>query len=264
MDSWHRSRPDDEPSTTDWRSGSGTGGGGNGLSTSLSGSSLRDKWSRSTSWREEEIGDGPGGRPLHSSSAGGGYKPRMSALSGGDLNTSGGPGGGLRRHWDADDQLPEWATENPSDYGGSFDASGPFHDSDNDIDGRLEDDGGKENHADHRYHHQRKGGSSGGSSRRSVPSSKEGSAAKEDLPNHAASSEKASEEADPGSKKKSEPVRNATADEKPPKASESESRRPRWRIFSPWIMGSCSLALKVNLRTQQQIRHRLCFGIDRK
>ncbi|KAL9700215.1 hypothetical protein quinque_003656 [Culex quinquefasciatus] len=158
MDSWHRSRPDDEPSTTDWRSGSGTGGGGNGLSTSLSGSSLRDKWSRSTSWREEEIGDGPGGRPLHSSSAGGGYKPRMSALSGGDLNTSGGPGGGLRRHWDADDQLPEWATENPSDYGGSFDASGPFHDSDNDIDGRLEDDGGKENHADHRYHHQRKEG----------------------------------------------------------------------------------------------------------
>ncbi|XP_039435833.2 uncharacterized protein LOC120417742 [Culex pipiens pallens] len=155
MDSWHRSRPDDEPSTTDWRSGSGTGGGGNELSTSLSGSSLRDKWSRSTSWREEEIGDGPGGRPLHSSSAGGGYKPRMSALSG--------------------------------------------------------------------------GGSSGGSSRRSVPSSKEGSAAKEDLPNHAASSEKASEEADPGSKKKSEPVRNATADEKPPKASESESRRPRWR-----------------------------------
>ncbi|KAL9700214.1 hypothetical protein quinque_003655 [Culex quinquefasciatus] len=207
MDSWHRSRPDDEPSTTDWRSGSGTGGGGNGLSTSLSGSSLRDKWSRSTSWREEEIGDGPGGRPLHLSSAGGGYKPRMSALSGGDLNTSGGPG----------------------DYGGSFDASGPFHDSDNDIDGRLEDDGGKENHADHRYHHQRKGGSSGGSSRRSVPSSKEGSAAKEDLPNHAALSEKASEEADPGSKKKSEPVRNATADEKPPKASESESRRPRWR-----------------------------------
>ncbi|XP_039452739.1 uncharacterized protein LOC120431690 [Culex pipiens pallens] len=100
MDSWRRSRPDDEPSTTDWRSGSGTGGGGNGLSTSLSGSSLRDKWSRSTSWREEEsvIGDGPGGRPLHSSSAGGGYKPRMSALSGGDLNTSGRPGGGLRRH----------------------------------------------------------------------------------------------------------------------------------------------------------------------
>ncbi|KAL9703403.1 hypothetical protein quinque_006921 [Culex quinquefasciatus] len=63
------------------------------------------------------------------------------------------PGGGLRRHWDADDQLPEWATENPSDYGG---------------------------------------------------------------------------------------------------------------VFLPWIMGSCSLALKVNLRTQQQIQHRLCFGIDRK
>ncbi|XP_052562151.1 GRB10-interacting GYF protein 2-like [Culex pipiens pallens] len=157
----------------------------------------------------------------------------MSALSGGDLNTSEGPEGGLRRHWDADDQLPEWATENPSDYGGSFDASGPFHDSDNGIDGRLEDDGGMENHVDHRYHHQRKEGVFGGSSRRSAPSSKEGSAAKEDLPNHAALSAKASEEVDPGSRKKSEPVRNATADEKPPKSSESESRRPRWRSRRP-------------------------------
>ncbi|EDS31257.1 conserved hypothetical protein [Culex quinquefasciatus] len=188
MDSWRRSRPDDEPSTTDWRSGSGTGGGGNGLSTSLSGSSLRDKWSRSTSWREEEsgIGDGPGGRPLHSSSAGGGYKPRMSALSGGDLNTSGGPGGGLRRHWDADDQLPEWATENPSDYGGSFDASGAFHDSDNDIDGRLEDDGGKENHVDHRYHHQRKEGSQSNSRDGSVakPSEAPSEAPEQSQPQH--------------------------------------------------------------------------------
>lgn len=38
----------------------------------------------------------------------------------------------LRKHWD-EDNLPEWAMENPSDYGGSFDATGAFHDSDDDL-----------------------------------------------------------------------------------------------------------------------------------
>ncbi|KXJ76180.1 hypothetical protein RP20_CCG010226 [Aedes albopictus] len=196
MESWRRStRPDDEPSATDWRSGGlNTSGGSSG--GGLSGSSgLREKWSRSTSWRDEDGGTGDGlGRSglggLHPSVSSeriipgsGAYKPRLSALSGGtgDLNTSGGgtgPMSALRRNWDTEDQLPEWATENPSDYGGSFDASGAFHDSDNDVDGRLDgDDGGKENHVN------RKEGSSG-SSRRSGASSKEGSASKELTPNH--------------------------------------------------------------------------------
>ncbi|XP_055585419.1 GIGYF family protein Gyf [Uranotaenia lowii] len=185
MESWRRTRPEEEPTATDWRSG--------GLNTSLSGSNLRDKWSRSTSWREEDSGAGDGsvlGRPglnsLHTSASSermipssGVYKPRMSALSGpgaaGELNTSGGSSGGgiLRRHWDTEDQLPEWATENPSDYGGSFDASGAFHDSDNDNDGRLEDDGSRENHVDRKH-------GLVPSSRRSV-SSKEGSEAKEEV-----------------------------------------------------------------------------------
>lgn len=184
MDSWRRSRPDDEPSTTDWRSG--------GLNSGLSGSSTREKWNRSTSWREEDNGTSEssglgrsGMHSMHSSTSSeriipGSYKPRLSALSGvgaGELNSSGGPVSALRRHWETEDQLPEWATENPSDYGGSFDASGAFHDSDNDIDGRLDDDGGKEDHED------KKEGSSSSSSRKSA-SSKEGSATKEELQNH--------------------------------------------------------------------------------
>lgn len=35
-----------------------------------------------------------------------------------------------RRPWDPEDHLPEWATENPSESGGTFDASGAFHGSD--------------------------------------------------------------------------------------------------------------------------------------
>lgn len=35
-----------------------------------------------------------------------------------------------RKSWDTDDHLPEWATENPADGGGSFDDKGAFHGSD--------------------------------------------------------------------------------------------------------------------------------------
>lgn len=37
-----------------------------------------------------------------------------------------------KKSWEHDDTLPEWAMENPSDYGGSFDAAGEFHDSEDD------------------------------------------------------------------------------------------------------------------------------------
>lgn len=36
----------------------------------------------------------------------------------------------VRKSWDTDDHLPEWATENPADGGGSFDDKGAFHGSD--------------------------------------------------------------------------------------------------------------------------------------
>lgn len=35
-----------------------------------------------------------------------------------------------RKSWETDDHLPEWATENLTDGGGSFDEKGAFHGSD--------------------------------------------------------------------------------------------------------------------------------------
>lgn len=69
---------------------------------------------RQTSWRDGDLGDdrvgGPqdrGGRGWHEGSRG--LPPR--------------------RSWD-DDNLPEWATENLAEGGGTFDATGAFHGSD--------------------------------------------------------------------------------------------------------------------------------------
>lgn len=42
-----------------------------------------------------------------------------------------------KKSWENDDSLPEWAVEDPVDYGGSFDASGAFHDSENDPDSKM-------------------------------------------------------------------------------------------------------------------------------
>uniref|UniRef100_A0A182FPR5 GYF domain-containing protein n=1 Tax=Anopheles albimanus TaxID=7167 RepID=A0A182FPR5_ANOAL len=150
MESWRRSRTDDDTSTGsnggtisggDWRSG---GGAGSGLSGSSSGG--REKWTRSTSWRDE---DGNSHHGLSSSSSermisvppyksrltsstGHGNTELHNSSSGGSINNHSLHGLDKRRqHYDAD-ELPEWATENPCDFGGSFDATGAFHDSDND------------------------------------------------------------------------------------------------------------------------------------
>uniref|UniRef100_A0A182X8T9 GYF domain-containing protein n=1 Tax=Anopheles quadriannulatus TaxID=34691 RepID=A0A182X8T9_ANOQN len=141
LESWRRSRTDDENAgatsngINDWRSGGGTGGSITGVA--------REKWTRSTSWRDEDSSSHHGVERGLNSSIGGDrmippYKSRLS--SGGGLGSGGGDpnsghsmgAGGMRRpNWDTD-ELPEWATENPSDFGGSFDATGAFHDSDND------------------------------------------------------------------------------------------------------------------------------------
>uniref|UniRef100_A0A182VY41 GYF domain-containing protein n=1 Tax=Anopheles minimus TaxID=112268 RepID=A0A182VY41_9DIPT len=159
MESWRRSRTDDESTgitsngVGDWRSGGGAPGSITGL--------VREKWTRSTSWRDEDSSTHHGlERGLNSS----GdrmippYKSRLSAGSGlvgsgggvGDMNSGHpmGPGGMRRPNWDTD-ELPEWATENPSDFGGSFDATGAFHDSDND--GESGGGGGGGNNASSRY-----------------------------------------------------------------------------------------------------------------
>uniref|UniRef100_A0A182N5I7 GYF domain-containing protein n=1 Tax=Anopheles dirus TaxID=7168 RepID=A0A182N5I7_9DIPT len=189
MESWRRSRTDDENAGTaatsngigDWRTGGGSGG--------ITGV-MREKWGRSTSWRDEDSSSHHGlDRGLNAS---GGermiptYKSRLSSGSGlgggGDLHSGGHSmgGAGMRRpNWDTD-ELPEWATENPSDFGGSFDATGAFHDSDNDGEGsggtanRYGDAGetngagngshGKANHAkdDERSKESRRRGEDGG------------------------------------------------------------------------------------------------------
>lgn len=35
-----------------------------------------------------------------------------------------------RKSWESEDHLPEWATENPTEGGGTFDEKGAFHGSD--------------------------------------------------------------------------------------------------------------------------------------
>lgn len=114
MENWRKStRTDEEGAGSDWRNPTATGG----TATAPGG---RDKWQRSTSWREEDVGvpyspDAPA--------------PRATGTNG----TSAAPRGRRPGQWGEEDpHLPEWATENPSDYGGSFDAAGAFHDSDDD------------------------------------------------------------------------------------------------------------------------------------
>lgn len=79
-----------------------------------------EKWGRSNSWRDEGDG-GEGGGPKSTS--------RTSSWGRGWADE------GIRGRRDDDDsnrrgfidEVPEWAMENPSESGGSFDASGAFH-----------------------------------------------------------------------------------------------------------------------------------------
>lgn len=49
-------------------------------------------------------------------------------------NAAGGNRSMHRRPWDVpEDNLPEWAVDNPLESGGSFDATGAFHGSDDDL-----------------------------------------------------------------------------------------------------------------------------------
>uniref|UniRef100_A0A1B0CYM1 Uncharacterized protein n=1 Tax=Phlebotomus papatasi TaxID=29031 RepID=A0A1B0CYM1_PHLPP len=102
---WRRSRLEEE-TPEGWRS------------TSISGA--REKWARSTSWREEEPGELSSLRG-YNSDRGFGSGTRMI------------PTGTGRKFWDQDDNLPEWAMENPLESGGSFDATGAFHGSNEEI-----------------------------------------------------------------------------------------------------------------------------------
>ncbi|XP_018329970.1 GIGYF family protein CG11148 isoform X2 [Agrilus planipennis] len=99
VDNWRRNRGADEEDG--WRSRSGN----------------LEKWGRSASWRESGDNADDRGAPPDRMNRGSWHEgPR---------------GPPHRRQWgDSEDHLPEWATENPSESGGSFDASGAFHGSD--------------------------------------------------------------------------------------------------------------------------------------
>ncbi|KAK4887571.1 hypothetical protein RN001_003842 [Aquatica leii] len=102
VDNWRRNRGADEDDG--WRNSSNHTRGPS------------EKWGRSTSWRDGGDGGEERGPP---------ERPNRTSWQ---ENTRGGPL--QRRPWESDDHLPEWAMENPSESGGSFDASGAFHGSD--------------------------------------------------------------------------------------------------------------------------------------
>lgn len=82
--------------------------------------SAPDKWGRSMSWRG---GDGETEDRQLPPERIRGWNDR---------------GSNSRRNWETEDRLPEWATENPMDGGGTFDSSGAFHNSDDEqLDSRT-------------------------------------------------------------------------------------------------------------------------------
>ncbi|KAJ3658723.1 hypothetical protein Zmor_010447 [Zophobas morio] len=85
--------------------------------------SLHEKWGRSASWRGDGDSEERNGPPER------GSRPSWHE------NSRGGP---LRRSWDNEDHLPEWATENPTEGGGTFDERGAFHGSDDEQDGKKD------------------------------------------------------------------------------------------------------------------------------
>ncbi|EDW10895.1 GIGYF family protein Gyf [Drosophila mojavensis] len=150
MENWRRSRNDDG-------SGDGPNSGGT-VGTEVAGwrSAGAHRWGRSTSWREEEpiqsgnmdgnsfVGN-PGIANVQRSISviGTVSNERTSAVK--SQIASAGPGGpssnrligskgnqpwpesGCLTNPDGEDNLPEWAMENPSEMGGTFDSSGAFH-----------------------------------------------------------------------------------------------------------------------------------------
>ncbi|CAG9864477.1 unnamed protein product [Phyllotreta striolata] len=99
-DNWRRVRSEED----EWRNAGAPGR-----------SAAHDKWTRSMSWRgdgDSEERTGP---------------PERGGRAGWADNRAGAMG---RKSWENDDHLPEWATENPTEGGGTFDEKGAFHNSD--------------------------------------------------------------------------------------------------------------------------------------
>lgn len=117
MENWRKGTRDESGAgpEADWRSSNnGTAG-------------ARDKWARSTSWREgDATGDASGPNDQQQSSS----PPTGGGVSQGPPSAHPKAPALYKKSWD-EDHLPEWATES-FDYGGTFDATGAFHDDERD------------------------------------------------------------------------------------------------------------------------------------
>ncbi|KAG5667580.1 hypothetical protein PVAND_015557 [Polypedilum vanderplanki] len=131
LESWRKGTRDENEEG--WRSnsngtavtGAGSGGGTSG------GTPAREKWTRSTSWREgtdNSIITSDGDRSNGTSQLLNSSSPTSGVTSHSASNPSLRTPVGYKKSWDEDSNLPEWATES-FDYGGTFDSSGAFHDS---------------------------------------------------------------------------------------------------------------------------------------
>ncbi|XP_056635586.1 GRB10-interacting GYF protein 2 isoform X1 [Diorhabda sublineata] len=101
-DNWRRARNDEDDG---WRSTNTSGPGR---------SSGHEKWGRSTSWRGEGDSEERTGPPERGGRTS--WNDNRAPLA--------------RKSWESEDHLPEWATENPTEGGGTFDEKGAFHGSD--------------------------------------------------------------------------------------------------------------------------------------
>lgn len=144
MENWRRARQEDGSGDGPSTSGSDiTGWRSSGGSTAFSNS---HRWGRSTSWRDEDSNVESSNnfqRPISTVGPVGIDRGNSKA----SVNGPSGIGAGgcsvtnyarisskntslwtaNNTNTDVDDTLPEWAMENPSDLGGTFDASGAFH-----------------------------------------------------------------------------------------------------------------------------------------
>ncbi|KAJ8911842.1 hypothetical protein NQ315_003320, partial [Exocentrus adspersus] len=107
VDNWRRARNSDDDDG--WRN----------ISQGRSG--MYEKWGRSTSWRGEGDAEERSIPPERGGRANWHDISRAPPSS--------------RRSWD-EDHLPEWATENPTEGGGTFDERGAFHGSDDELESR--------------------------------------------------------------------------------------------------------------------------------
>lgn len=112
MENWRKGTRDETGAPTT----GGSGGGVGEVDWRSSSNGTREKWARSTSWRDGDASEPP---------------QQQSSVSPPSVNQAK-PTVPYKKTWGEEERdLPEWATES-FDYGGTFDSSGAFHDASKD------------------------------------------------------------------------------------------------------------------------------------